>query len=103
MAEDNHGWAIGWGFGGLFAGLLYGWPANCVSQTRFGAQRVEYDSGREMLGEIACVNVLGLPRAELDQLETFIGSVLFGVLLGMFYEVYLWWRRSQPPPATGAT
>lgn len=103
MAEENHGWSIGWGFGGLIAALLFYWPASCVGQGLFGGQSVEYDSAKEFTEQIQCTNVFGRPRVELDQLQTFFASVACGALLGVLYEGYLWWRRSQAPPATGAT
>lgn len=102
MTEENHGWTIGWALGGLVAGLLFSWPANCISEGSFGAQRVEYSSGAELAGQIECTNVLGMSRVtELDQFDTAIASVVLGVLLGAIYEVYLWWRRSQSANAEG--
>lgn len=99
---DNHGVAVGWGFGGLIAALAYGWPTNCVGQGPFGPQSVEYDEGRESFGSIACTNVFGWPRVTISELEMAAAGVVFAGLLGGLYEVSAWWRRSQAGPATGA-
>lgn len=89
---DNHGAAFGWGFGGLIAGVAYAWPANCVGQTPFGPHSVDYSAFAEARGLMACTNVFGLPRAELNQLEMAAAGVFFAVLLGALYEMYESWR-----------
>jgi hypothetical protein len=103
--EENHGWTFGFLFGGLIAGLLLTWPANCVGQGLFGrSQSVPYDQVKESLGQIHCTSVVGLPRLlELDNPQTFLASVVFGGLLAALYEIHLWWRRPRAASIDRAT
>ena len=95
--SQNHGWSLGFAFGGFVAALLFWVTADCVRPGPFGAERVEWSALDEATGAIACTNAFGWSTYELNQLETFLAAVLVGAVLGGLWEVLSLYRRSTSP------